>query len=319
MKSQIRRLLPAFAWRTLRSAWYSILPYHRNGWLREFRKRRLCARILDLKPVRTEAAGLQPDAAICLMCCEQDWQQGLWTLKSFYRFSPKKPPLYILAQGAMRRGTLRRIQEHFPDAVIATQSAVDELAETALRQAGHERLDALRRKVIHLQKLTDFVLFCPAKRIAILDSDILFFRSPDEILEALERPGVTYFQKDAIDAYVLSPAEALAAFGVTLQPRLNVGMMVFDRELLDFPKIEKWLAHPVLAPYHGIPHIEQTFWAILACARGDVATFSGSYMLSMVESVDLSDAVARHYVSPVRRALFEEGMRHLERSGFLDR
>lgn len=58
----------------------------------------------------------------------------------------------------------------------------DGVAEPWLRRNSLERLCAMRRQLFLLQKLVDFRLFAVTPWILLIDTDVLFFSYPGELL-----------------------------------------------------------------------------------------------------------------------------------------
>lgn len=300
----------------LRSAYHRILPFHRNGWRTEWIRRRNLAKILATPPLITNQI-LDGDVAICLMCHSGDWVAALWAIKSFYYHLSGAYPLVVRVQGNFATRDLEELRRHLPTAHFVTQSEADQRVTGALERLDCPRLLELRSEVVHIQKLTDFAVVSQAQALFVLDSDILFFQAPNELKEALQKEGALVFQQDHASSYVLSPEQSLAAFGLELPERLNVGMMLFPRRDIDFRLCEEWLGNPVFDAHRKTPHIEQTLWALLASKRGNHQLLPPSYALSLDGALpSLSGVIARHYVSPVRHLFFDEGLTHLLDSGF---
>lgn len=317
LKTLLLRALPQALATPARQAWRELLRYQRNGWKEEMERRRLRNAILSTPPQRTDPVG-SGEAALCLMCCQYDWEQAIWALKSFYAFFSSPLPLYLRLQGPMTAESIRELSGHFPDARLIGQREADDRADQELIAKGLNTLGELRQKTVHLQKLTDFPTLCSERRLFIMDSDILFFAEPRALRQAIFEGKGFYFQADHIDAYVLTPEDAKQAFQVELRPKLNVGMMVFPREAIDLRLADEWLRHPVFVPHYGTPHIEQTLWALLAEAKSTTEVLPETYYLSLDGPANPSGLVARHYVSPVRNLMYDEGMAYLRDKGFLN-
>lgn len=300
----------------LRAAYHRILPFHRNGWRTEWRRRRNLGKILSTPPLLSNQK-MDGGVEICLMCHSGDWVAALWALKSFYYHLAEGYPLVVRLQGAFAARDLDELRRHLPKARFVTQAEADQRVTEALERLHCHRLLELRSGVVHIQKLTDFAVVSQEQALFVLDSDILFFQSPTELQEALRTEGALVFQQDYASSYVLTPEQSMAAFGLDLPERLNVGMMLFPRRDIDFRQCEEWLAHSVFDAHRKTPHIEQTLWSLLAGQRGNYRLLPPSYALSLDGTLpNFAEAIARHYVSPVRHLFFDEGLTHLLNSGF---
>ena len=274
----------------------------REGYLHAFRRWMLWRRILKTAPITT---GTEGDTEVRLMCYYLDYLCAIWALKSFYRAAGVRYPLSIQIQGRAPARVERILRRHFPDARIVTQGAADSEVERHLVDCGWMRLLEARRANQYIQKLTDNVIMSGFPYILLLDSDVLFFRKPEELL-AFE--GDHIFQQDFESTYVIEKAA-----GVRVAPRLNAGIMKFrpasislarcNAYLADFPKYEGWL--------------EQTLLALHASETNTANILPPTYLISFDRNINPDTLVARHYAGPTRPLMTEEGMPWLIRHGFL--
>jgi len=239
-------------------------------------------------------------------------------LKSFYRYAGVKYPLVIHLQGQTTSRMIARLNEHFPNAVLIRQAEADANAERWLLERGYLRLLAARRTGIMMMKLIDFIITCRAAHLLAIDSDVIFFRRPDELLIATREPlGVDLFMHDAASAYNISEDQALSELQINLAPRVNCGIMLLPRDEQRLARCEDYLAHPDVARMNGL--IEQTLHALSASEEGRVRYLPDSYYISPAgANVELGGLVCRHYAGASRRLLTDEGMPELIKKGFLD-
>jgi hypothetical protein len=277
--------------------------------------------VLSTPPVITEPCPgpAEPPAAlgVHILCCQGDWLQALWSLKSFYYFSGAPYPLTVHVQGACPPSVLDRLAEHFPSARIISQEEADALAEAHLGGRGLERLRLARRADPLLMRLVDFPLFARSSRLLSFDPDVLFFRRPGELLAAPDAGPVPFVaQRDCHCSYTLTPPRALADLGVFLVPRLNCGIVLEPASAADLARCDEYLRHPALAAAHW--HREQTLRALCACARGPVRYLPRSYHLGPGAHAHPGQLVARHYATPYRTLYSSEGLPTLRNLGLLD-
>ena len=169
-----------------------------------------------------------------------------------------------------------------------------------------------------MMKLIDPVLIASAERIVILDSDVLFFREPRELCAHVERAAADtwLFQRDPSSTYNVTEADAASAFGIRLPERVNSGIAVVPRALVDLDLCERLLEHPDVRRPTG--WIEQTLFALCAGARGEVEYLSPSYVISLERGLDYGAFTARHFAGPSRPLLTEEGMPYAALHGCLE-
>lgn len=299
-------------------AWVALRRAQREGFLDALRRYRLWSKILSTPPVFTDEVKDGAPVELHVLCYERDYLCAVWALKSFYHFAQARYPLVIHLQGRATGLMKSRLRRHFPSARVVTQGEADRVVEEWLAARGLTRLIEARRRNPFMLKLTDFVTTCRAVNLLTLDSDILFFRRPSELLAAAatsEPLPFSLFQRDPASAYNISEERARAELGVRLAPRVNTGITLSARDGLDLARCDAFLAHADVARSTG--WIEQTLHALAASERGRVRYLPDSYLVSLEPHEDPSSLVARHYAGPSRALLTREGMTTLERSGFL--
>lgn len=312
LKETLRgRLRRSRAWVTLRRA-------QREGFADALGRYRLWSKILGTPPVFTDEVAEGAPVELHVLCYERDYLCALWALKSFYHFAQARMPLVVHLQGRATRLMKNRVQRHFPSARVVMQREADEVVEAWLAARGLARLIEARRRNPFMMKLTDFAVTCRAVNLLTLDSDIIFFRRPAELLAATATGGplpFSLFQRDPASAYNISEERARRELGVELAPRVNTGITLSARGALDLARCDAFLAHADVARSTG--WIEQTLHALAASESGRVRYLPESYLVSLEPHRDPRSLVARHYAGPSRALLTREGMTALERSGFL--
>jgi hypothetical protein len=304
--------------RALRSNrhWVSARRIQREGPLAAFKRWHLWSRILDTGAVTSSVADERSLVEIHILCSERDYLCAIWALKSLYRFAEVTCPLAIHLQGWCPPRVGRRLRQHFPQARVITHSAADVLVDAKLGARQLHRLRELRRRSPFMLKLTDFVLFCRASRLLLLDSDVLFFAPPRHLLEGVHFPcNTALFQRDLESTYNIGAHTALERFGIRLTPAINTGIGVVPRDAIDLERCEYFLSDPEVARANGF--IEQTLYALCVSERLAVNYLPEDYLVSLQPRADINMLTARHYAGPSRPLLTGEGLPALIRQGFL--
>ena len=259
--------------------------------------------ILRTPPV----TGLGDTAAeIHVLTSADDWLNLVWTLKSFYAVSPRRYALCIHEDGTPDDVAMNALREHFPKARLIMRQEADAKMEAVLAQ--HPTCLAFRRDNLLAPKVFDFMAFLQGERMALFDSDLLFFRSPEAYLALLDDPGarLNAFNEDIASAYAIDES-AVREAGHDILPRFNSGLGVVHRGSMPLDWIEEFLNIPGLADGH-FWRIEQTLFALCA-------TRFGSSLLPPEYRVHLSKGIGslpmRHYVGAIRYLMYAEGMRFL--------
>jgi hypothetical protein len=142
----------------------------------------------------------------------------------------------------------------------------------------------------------------------MLDSDILFLKTPEELVEHLRsrEPGQFVFERDMQHAYFASEGEIHDWFGVEVSPRANCGIMLADVSNFKYELLERWLSR---GGFERHPWAEQTLWAMYA-GRDRTVFWGKEYDVSASPEIDLS-IVVKHYIKPIREFIYTSGIPHL--------
>lgn len=298
------RLTPGALWLRLNQTFgYGL----RVAWYRDVVR----PRILNSPPV---AETSDRRCEIHVLTSQHDWLNLIWALKSFYAASGRRYALSIHEDGTLDSVALSSLRRHFP------------MAKIIRRQEADQRLaNVLRRFPLSLQfrhanplalKLFDFVAFLQSDRMALFDSDLLFFDEPTAYLQRLEDDNyrLNTFNADCDSAYTVDPEAVRVRIGHELLPRVNTGLGLVHRDSVRWEWTEEFLSLPGLIEGH-FWRIEQTLYA-LCSSRYGAELLPQEYTVSLQPGVP--PRILRHYVGAIRHLMYGEGIAHLAGEGFLD-
>jgi len=250
-----------------------------------------------------------PPVPVHLVTSKDDWLRAAWTLASWLHATRMRWSITLHDDGTVPTTGMRLLEELFPEARLLRREEADETMQRVL--APYPRCRAYREELALGLKIFDVPHFCQSRRFILLDSDVLFFRPPEELLQWArdEEDRRCLFNADAEDPSPLPSGEARAKLKVQLLPRINSGLCALWRDAINLPFSEMALRDSSLgsaAPWR----IEQTLFALNACRDNRAALLPPAYEVSLGPDAQ-PDAVARHYVGKVRGRFYAEGIRRL--------
>jgi len=300
-------LKPAFPFFRLGLLWLRVSSFFAGGLSAVYRREITRKSILQSAPVQTASSGM---AELHLLTGASDWLNAMWALKSFYLASQEQFPLVVHDDGTLPDSAFAALAAHFPQAKIIPRVEADVKMREFL--SCHPRCWNFRQTNYLAQKVFDLQFYLRSPRILLFDSDLLFFRRPDALIERLSEPSYRLNSVNrnwGLYGYALSQDAMRKRFGVDVCDAFNSGLGVIQSGVLNIDWIEEWLGDDEMR--NGHPHrIEQTLIAMCCCRTGcellpsEYDVYSGP--------TDFAKPI-RHYIRPVRPLMYKEGMRHLRK------
>jgi hypothetical protein len=270
--------------------------------------------IVRTRILHTPAITIAPscECEIHVLTSSGDWLNLLWALKTFYHFSSRAYALCIHDDGTLSAKASFELRRHFPRARLISRSEADAMVSADLRT--FPSCAELRRTNTLSLKLFDFRHYLRGDRMLLLDSDILFFAEPQELLRRIE--DSTYLHntvnEDLANAYTVDPNAVQERFGFELHPRFNSGLGLINGSSLNLEWIEQFLEMPGICGHFW--RIEQTLFAMCSSKYG-VELLPEEYRVRL--ETNAWGLPCRHYIGQIRHLMYAEGIRALTRDGFL--
>lgn len=251
-----------------------------------------------------------PPVPVHLLTSQDDWLRAAWTLASWSHMTGRQWQVVIHEDGTLPTEGRELLTSLFPTARLVTRQEADEKMGRVL--APYARCRDYREQLALGLKIFDIPTFCQAQRFIILDSDVLFFRPPEQILSWVESEDDRrcLFNAEAQDPCPLSSGEARQKLKVQLKPRINSGLALLWRDALDLPFCELALRDTSLGSAK-LWRIEQSLFALCTSRENRAELLPPSYEVSL-EQERAPEAISRHYVGAVRQQFYAEGIRDLQ-------
>jgi hypothetical protein len=246
--------------------------------------------------------------AVHILTGKQDWLLCAWALASFFHFSEQTWNVVIHDDGTLPSEARTELKRLFRSARIITRDEADATMDKRLTPFPWCH-DYRNRHPLAL-KIFDMAAFCEGGRFIVLDSDVLFFSFPREIMDWVASGGEEcWFNEDVDESALISADHAWADLQVPLWPRVNSGLCLIAKAAMDLEFCERALGETSILKGH-IWRVEQTLFALCASRHGKGGLLPKSYEVSLAKEAS-SDGIARHYVGAVRDRFYAEGLKRL--------
>jgi hypothetical protein len=252
------------------------------------------------------------------LVCKKDLLSAIWTLKTFFHFSETRPRLLIYNDGSLNRADIDQLTHHFINATIISRDQFQQDMAHFLKDFKHSLAYSNIESFYCALKLFGPMYYPQTNGVLYLDSDVLFFQKPVDMLHYIEA-GKPFHMSDYQDFYAY-PAEFLREqFAVTIIPKLNAGLFYINKndffdhiELVEtyFEKVSKFESE-----IYDVNKHEQTLASILL-SKANAARLSSHYQIS--KDPITTKTVSHHFVRDGSRgAFYTMGLRRLRSVEFI--
>ena len=224
-----------------------------------------------------------------------------WPLTAFCMFSLAKQSgnklrAVFVDDGSLDEAIIKTMQLQFPACIVKTSKQIEADIQTNLPETKYPVINKKRAIYPHIKKLTDIHAGSKGWKL-VLDSDMLFFKYPAEMLKWLDNPEQPFFLYDPIYSYHYSIKLMEQFAGSTIVPNLNVGAIGLKSEQINWDKLEAWIAQ--LEEKEGTNYLlEQALSAMLVTGDEPIIADKKEYIVMPDRSeVEHPSATLHHYVA----------------------
>lgn len=266
--------------------------------------RRAAARLPALPPAAPDAPEIR------FLTGRRFWYQTAFCAWSLGRVAGEPLRVTLFDDGTFDAELAAEARRLLPGVRLVPRGEAEAALDRHLPASRFPTLRSQRLSYIHLRKLTDLHAGARGWNL-VLDSDMLFFRRPVELLAWLRAPATPVHMVDVYDSYGY-PGETLRRLaGVPLPARVNVGVCGLRSDALDWPRIEGWCAD-LLAAHGTSYYLEQALVALLVAGQTPVRLPETDYRVYPSPSECREPtAVLHHYVDLSKRGYFRQGWRRV--------
>ena len=233
------------------------------------------------------------------------WFQTAFCAWSLAQHSQRGLVLNLVDDGSLRSEQEQHLRRLFPSGVTRwKQEVAAELDQYLLVS----RFPVLRQRwsdYINIRKLTDIHLGSSGTKL-VLDSDMLFFQRPDELLAWWDQPNGSCLMVDCFESYGYSRELMEQLAGAPIPPLLNVGICGLASELINWEELEYWCK--ALVEREGTSYyLEQALVAMLAARSIPIVMPRSRYITFPSRQQTMAgEGVLQHYVADSKPWYFGE-------------
>jgi hypothetical protein len=239
------------------------------------------------------------------------WYQTAFCLHSFARSAGVPISVELHDDGSIDDPCAALLGALGPGIRVHSHGAIRERLERLLPATDFPVLRERWLNYPNLRKLVDVHLGSSGWKL-VMDSDMLFFRSPDFLLSWLRSPPAPLHGVDSVESYGYSRSLMEELAGAAIPPRVNVGLCGLRSETLDWHELEHWCA-TLISRERTNYYLEQALVAMLVARHGAAAVAPEADYITLPgrDEVLSPRAVMHHYVDTSKRWYFRYGWRRI--------
>ncbi len=289
----------------VRDSWRNGGPWAERETERQRREMVVAAATLPPLPVRAGA----PRVTLHLLTGRRFGYQAAFCLHSFARHADVNLAAELYDDGTCGDDVVALLGRLGPDIRFHSLAEQEARLEALLPVA---RFPALRDRWQHypnIRKLIAPHLGSSGWKL-VIDSDLLFFRRPDFLLQWLRAPDRPLHAVDCEESYGYSRELMAGLAGAPIPLLVNVGLCGLRSEDLEWNRIEAWCAE-LIARESTSYYLEQALVAMLvASAPNRAVAPAGDYVTKPDRAEGARPtAVMHHYVAESKRSYFRDSWR----------
>ena len=284
--------------------WLKLLQLRQLGAMRAIKmvycKSRHLTRIAGANPIPCGDGGIE----VHMLLHHKRLYQGLWAFYSLAHFASRSCRFVIHDDGSLTTSDKALLGKVLPGCHVIPREEADAQVFKDLDAHQLPRCVKLRRTLVFALKLFDPAFFARSQSYIIMDSDVLFFACPQQLLAAAasdqESATAHVYSQDVQDVYCLNRAEMLQVMGQDCIELFSPGVFSVGRGTLNPARIESYLARPKFwnEKGEGDYFAELTLWAMELTLQG-TSPLSGSYAICPLDP-SAPDLVFGHYCGGIR-------------------
>lgn len=222
--------------------------------------------------------------------------QTLFCAYSLLKVTAEKIQFILVDDGTLNHNLINQIKNQMPNVKLVLKGEIEKNINSTLPKSEYPYLHHKRKVYPHIKKLTDIHTIDNNAFKLVLDSDMLFWSEPTELINWLKNPNGCLYMLDCEEAYGYKRdlMESLCGFKV---PRsMNVGIIGFNSSIINWKDIELW--NKTLEEKQGTSYfLEQALSAMIVANLDKTILSDKKYIVNpKKDAVKTANGILHHYV-----------------------
>lgn len=248
------------------------------------------------------------------LICKKDLLLAINNFKSLQKFEEfQETPVFLHEDGTITDSDFEILKENIKNVSLIKRKQADKEIEKFIKDKKYSiqyRLGNSHINLWHKIKLFDYFFFSKTKKILGLDSDLLFMKKPENMVDLLKSETPFYFP-DVNNAYCFNEPKDIPTFD-----KVNTGLVYIPSpDYYDGESIEFALSNLIKNNINYFPSwIEQSAFAHMFYVNKKYKSLDQEkYRIPFFQNIDIKKTECLHFVSyPKTRELYQKYFDYLD-------
>ena len=261
----------------------------------------------ELPPVHSSASGLP----VYFLTGKNYLYQTLFCIISLTKWSTEEFKFILVDDGSFDEELISLINRQLPSVEIVLAQSIEENIRAALPADKYPVLNLKRAEYAHIKKLTDVHTLPGKDWKLVLDSDMLFWKEPTQLIAWLKNSSRPIHMVDCTESYGYSTALMEELASAKIPQLLNVGVIGLQSSGIDWQQLENWTA--MLEAQEGKTYyLEQALSAMLVAKQPCLVLDKQHYIVNPGDdTISHSKGILHHYVDQSKKAYYTTAWKKL--------
>jgi hypothetical protein len=231
---------------------------------------------------------------LAILANKKRFYESVATLYSFC-FWESNIYVHYHEDGTLTENEINYLEKIFPGITIFRRAEQNLKVKNILLSKGLDHCVKLRDHFLFSIRSFDMLIEKKTPYLLQIDSDVLFYSKPNEILDIIKEKNLSgCFNKDIVNAYTFDEATICKYVPLPMVSNFNAGLFLhnFDETFFDF--VDSVMAKEPQAATSW--HLEQTLFAMYASYKGNFLGLPKNYDLGQKYKKAGNAVISEHYV-----------------------
>jgi hypothetical protein len=235
--------------------------------------------------------------------------QTLFCIQSLTKVTQQHFNFNLVDDGSFDDNIIRQIKMLLPGCEIIIREIIDQNLKKNLPEDIYPHIYKKRAVYPHLKKLTDIHTIPGNDWKLVLDSDMLFWNEPTEIINWLKQPQLPIHMLDCVESYGYSRTRLQQLCNSKIPDKLNVGIIGLRSSDINWQDIDSWI-HQLEENESASYYLEQALTAMLIGDANAIVLDQQKYIVNPNSLADEKE-VLHHYVDLSKKMYFTQAWEKL--------